>query len=910
MDFYFRPIFAILNNHVMDTKPTIFEFTSYNFEPEEKRIFFNYKVSFKPNNFITFTETINLPKAPKLDNIPKELYEKILQDLHLALGISYYKLYYSKKIKINYSLSEGEALFWKSFYVKGLGEFLYRNKLDPAGFPGFSFNKKSKSQSYKLERNTRFLVGVSGGKDSIVAAELLKKYGADFSTFFVETQRPSPLVDNIINKINAKSFKIESEKKSFSVESDIGSLKIRRYLDKKLVDGSAGYYSGHIPISGIYAFLGILSAALYSYSYFVVANEFSSNFGNVKYKGKIINHQWSKSSEFENLFQDYVKKFISPDLFYFSIMRPFYEIRVAEMFSGMKKYLFDFSSCNNNFKINSPNKDASGRERLWCGRCPKCIFVFLILSPFLPKEELISIFGKNLFQYVETLAPLRDILGFGRVKPFDCVGTYEEAKAAFYMSRDKFRDDLAGEIFLPKIDPDDNRYLFDYKKLPIKIYFQGKKKPQELIDKIFKTQPSSVPDYIKFLGMNNALILGYGREGKASEAYLKKRFPGLKIGIGDIKDDDNYLEKQKDYDIAVRSPGVAKEKLTIPYTTATNIFFSYVRQVPGSKIIGVTGTKGKSTTASLIYHILKKSGKNAMLLGNIGTPMLSAIMEKIKKDTIFILELSSYQLDDIKFSPDIAVATSLFPEHMDYHYNIKNYYAAKKNIIKYQGENDIFIFNPKNKKLVEWSKNTKAKTVPFTSESFLDGVNLPLLGEHNRENARTAITAAKCFDIPDDAIKLALESFKPLPHRLELVGEFRSIKFYDDAISTTPESTILAIDSLSKELGQKIGTIFLGGQDRGYKFYKLAKKIKDCGIKNIVLFPDSGRKILKSRKGLNVLETKSMEDAVRFSYKNTQKGETCLLSCASPSYSVWKNFEEKGDQFKFWVKYLKDEKTS
>jgi UDP-N-acetylmuramoylalanine--D-glutamate ligase len=469
------------------------------------------------------------------------------------------------------------------------------------------------------------------------------------------------------------------------------------------------------------------------------------------------------------------------------------------------------------------------------------------------------------------------------------------------MSKDKFRDDLAGEVFLPRIDPNDNRYLFDYKKMPIEIYFKGHLKPLEIIKQVFKTLPSSVPDYIKFLGMDSAIILGYGKEGKITEKYLRSNFPNLKIGIGDVETDADYLEKQVNYDIAIRSPGLAKENVKIPYTTATNIFFSYVRQIPGVKIIGVTGTKGKSTTASLIYHILKKAGKNAELLGNIGTPMLSAILEDVKKDTIFVLELSSYQLDDIKYSPDIAVVTSLFPEHMDYHYGIKNYYAAKKNIIKYQEPEDILIFNPKNRKMDSWIRQSAAKNVPFAPENFLDGVNATLEGKHNQENIRAAVAVAKSFDIQDDIIKNAIESFKPLPHRLELVGEFKGIKFYDDAISTTPESTIMAIKTLPK-----IGTIFLGGENRGYKFSELAKTVRKFGIKNFVLFPETGKKIIKTKRGLNILETESMEEAVKFAYANTPKGEICLLSCASPSYSLWKNFEEKGDQFKSWVKYFNE----
>jgi UDP-N-acetylmuramoylalanine--D-glutamate ligase len=156
------------------------------------------------------------------------------------------------------------------------------------------------------------------------------------------------------------------------------------------------------------------------------------------------------------------------------------------------------------------------------------------------------------------------------------------------------------------------------------------------------------------------------------------------------------------------------------------------------------------------------------------------------------------------------------------------------------------------------------------------------------------MTVAKELGISDEIIKITIAKFKPLPHRLEFVGEFNNIKFYDDAISTTPESTIVAIEAL-----KNVDTIFLGGEDRGYNFSQLEKTIKKYKIKNIVLFPDSGKKI--KIKGKNILKTKSMETAVRFAYKYTAHGKICLLSCASPSYSLWKNFEEKGDQFKKFV---------
>jgi UDP-N-acetylmuramoylalanine--D-glutamate ligase len=839
----------------MDIKPTIFEFTSYRFEPDKKRIVFNYKQEFSNQEPLVFSEAIILPETPNTSAIPKQLLDKLLEGLHLAIGISYYKFYCATKAKTPYAFSKKEADFWNTIYKDGLGEFYFRNKLDPKKSPKFPYDKKIKSQTFSLDINNKCLVAISGGKDSIVAAEVLKEQGIDITTFFTETNRKSELVDGVVKEMGAKF------------------LKIQRFLDAQVFNKHK--YDGHIPISAVYAFLGIFYAVLYKYSFFIVANEHSSNFGNIKYKGRTINHQWSKSSEFENLFSDYVNNIISPDVKYFSLLRPFYEIRIAELFSKYKKYFPYFSSCNKNFKLKKEEKPG-----LWCGQCPKCVFVFTLLSAFLTKNELINIFKKNLYQDKNLLPLFKDILGLGKMKPFDCVGTFEESKTAFITGSSKFKDDFMVKTLLPEI-----------------------KIKQETVKDLFRTQKSmNIPSQFRFSGMKNVLILGYGKEGEVSKKYIEKNYPGLKIGIADEKDGKNYLKKQNDFDIAVKTPGINKELVKIPYTTATNIFFGKIKEL-GNKTIGITGSKGKSTTTSLIYSILKEAGKNARILGNIGKPMLEALLEPIDKDEIFVLELSSYQLDDIEFSPDIAVVTNLFPEHMDYHKGIEKYYEAKKNIINFQNKDNIFICNFGDKRLKGWAKDARAKVVPFAEKNFLNGVSSPLIGEHNEENMSAAVAVARELGISDKIIKTAIEKFKPLPHRLEFVGEFKGIKFYDDAISTTPESTMMALRALSK-----VGTIFLGGQERGYSFSELEKMVKKCGIKNIVLFPETGKKIIKSRKGLNILETKSMKEAVKFAYKYTKEGEICLLSCASPSYSLWKNFEEKGDQFKTWIKYF-NEKT-
>ncbi|MBM3206343.1 MAG: UDP-N-acetylmuramoyl-L-alanine--D-glutamate ligase [Candidatus Staskawiczbacteria bacterium] len=829
----------------MTQKATNFEFTSYKFEPSKRSVVFNYKTEFEDNDPLFFTENIILPESKNSNPISEKLLEKILSSLHIIIGISYYKLYYATKVSHPYNFSKDESKFWNTIYKKGLGEFLYKNKLDPKNSPSFSFNINAKPVNYKINnKNKRFLVGIGGGKDSIVSAELLKNNGQDITGLYVKTGKGSEIIDSVIEKI------------------DINQLKIERHLDWQI--HQEHLYKGHIPVSAIYAFLGIFLSVIYDYSGLIVSNEHSSNFGNINYKGLNINHQWSKSFEFENLFQNYVKEFISPDLTYFSLLRLFYEIRIVKIFSQMKKYFPYFSSCNNNFKVNSVS------QSLWCKNCPKCVFAFTMLSAFLTKNELVKIFGRNLYQDKSLLPLFKDILGLGEMKPFDCVGTFEESQEAMKLAEKKFK----------------NHFII--KTLSKKI----KSHPETLLVQ----NESHIPEDLKFLGMENALILGYGKEGKVTERYLKKFYRDLKVSIADEKKDKNYLKNQPNFDILIKTPGIRKEEVKINYTTASNIFFSKVKGK--NTIIGVTGSKGKSTTSSLIFKILKQDGKNVELLGNIGKPMLERLLTPVSKDTIFVLELSSYQLDDIKFSPDIAVLTSLFEEHMDFHGNKKNYYKAKKNIINFQGKDNFFVYNPKSKDSLKWLSDYNGKDIAFDSNLIF---KTKLLGEHNKENIRASISVAKILNVSDKSIVKAIENFNGLPHRLELIGKFKGVSFYDDAISTTPESTIKAIESL-----KNVNTIFLGGQDRGYNFSNLEKTIKKYKIKNIVLFPDSGSKIIKNKKYFNIFETKSMQEAVKFAYKNTVQGDICLLSCASPSYSIWKNFEEKGDQFKkFVLKYSK-----
>ena len=809
----------------MQPQAKIFRFCDYQFDAKHKKATFHYRIEFFHRDPLEFTETLILPNVRV--RLKRKIVDKFLEPLHLILGVSYYKLYCPRHIKTSIPLSREQAHFWNTVYRKGLGEFLYRNKRDPNHVAKFPYTN-TRPSPVRVKTRDRSLVGIGGGKDSIVAAELLKNF--DTASFHVETQREDAISKHVMREMGKPV------------------LKIQRILDPKIFATHEGAYNGHIPISAVYAFLGIFAAAMYEYRYVIVANEQSSNFGNLRYRGEMINHQWSKSAEFEALFQAYVRKFMTPDSTYFSLLRPLYEIRIAQLFAQHKKYFPLFSSCNRSFTVFQERSHS-----FWCGECSKCVFVFLILASFLKKKELLGIFHKNLFAETALVPLFQDVLGFGKRKPFDCVGTFEESQAALFLASKKWKNDVVIKTFLPKI-----------------------KNPQKRIQRVFKTVPAlTLPTPFRFLGIQNVCMLGYGKEGKVTKKYIQKNYPSLKIGILDQNRQKNYLERQQDFDLAIKTPGIPKTNVTIPYVTATNIFFSRNKNFT----IGVTGSKGKSTTASLISAMLKAAGKKVRLIGNIGNPMLEVLLTRVDPEEIFVIELSSYMLEDIEYSPDIALLLNLFPEHMDYHGGIQRYYEAKKNIFQFQKSGN-FAIQP-----------------PFTEKIPLKKNEIPLRGMHNLKNIQAAIAVVRLLHVSDSAIRKGIKNFKPLPHRLEYVGTYKGIQFYDDAISTTPESTIEAIKTL-----KHIGTIFLGGEDRGYDFRKLEKTLRKQHIHNIVLFPTSGHRILSSRRGLNILKTKSMKEAVSFAFRHTPEGHICLLSTASPSYSLWKNFEEKGNLFQRCVK--------
>lgn len=413
-----------------------FRYTTYTFDPATGEASFHYELTRPTGDVLPFTEKLLLPAiAHKLDMEHQQMVASVLEMLHLAIGTSYWKIDCSIAITYPYVLSQTESDFWNLIYTQGLGEFYYTNKLDPSRYVLFTAGstEETKQPVRRINGVQRALTGIGGGKDSLVAVDILDQAAYPFDLYYMENTNQAASLDQVIDTTKHKGFRIER-----TIDAQLRTLK--------------NGYKGHVPISLLYALVGVLIAVVHNYSSVIVSNEESSNYGNVEYKGYTINHQWSKSAQFEKVFQHLIHSVVSPDITYFSLMRPFTELRIAQQFAHLTKYHSVFSSCNRNFRIN-PEQKSSGLT--WCGRCSKCAFTFAMLSGYIAKHTLVSLFGKNMYADESLLKEYRMLLGTESIKPFDCVGTPDEVAAAFFLAHKtgQYETDAAMQYFVTEVLP-------------------------------------------------------------------------------------------------------------------------------------------------------------------------------------------------------------------------------------------------------------------------------------------------------------------------------------------------------------------------------------------------------------------------------------------------------------------------
>ncbi len=450
-----------------------------------------------------------------------------------------------------------------------------------------------------------------------------------------------------------------------------------------------------------------------------------------------------------------------------------------------------------------------------------------------------------------------------------------------------------------------------------------------------------------FIG-KKVLILGFGREGRSTYEFLRASLPAQSLTIADARPDfaehdeilrrdrvpsagnsavkiiagDHYLDHLADYDIIMKTPGISFAGIDISafrdkITSQLELLLEFSRE-QNIETIGITGTKGKSTTSSLIYQILQDQNIDSALLGNIGTPVFDHLSE-LKSVMKVVLEMSSHQLEFMRRSPHLALLLNAYEEHLDHYASFAKYIEAKCNIFRFQQPDDYFIYNADDVNLRQFIHEPTAQTFRVSlagdsncqtylagDEVYFEGRPIysrdtprQLLGDYNLQNIMFVLTATEILNIDLERAQQTIAEFKTLRHRLEFVAEKQGIKYYDNSIGTVPMATIEAIKALGN-----VDTVIIGGMDRGLDYRDFVQFLNQSSVRNIICMPKTGHDIARELVPEKVHLVETLDEAVRVASEVTASGHSVLLSPAAASYGFFKNFEEKGDKFQELVREL------
>ncbi len=431
----------------------------------------------------------------------------------------------------------------------------------------------------------------------------------------------------------------------------------------------------------------------------------------------------------------------------------------------------------------------------------------------------------------------------------------------------------------------------------------------------------------KLIKGKHVLILGFGREGRSTLRRLQQAGGCASITIADqagaspenpsvrVLSGPAYMDTLDHYDLVFKSPGVVLPKDPSEYvcrfSSQMEVFFTAYRE----RIIGITGTKGKSTVTTLLYHILKENGRDVVLAGNIGIPAFD-ILEDIGGETLIICELSCHQLEYIHVSPHTAVLLNIHEEHLDHYGTMEKYIRSKQQIYLHQKPQDLlFCGLPVLPRKGTCSSHIYTVSDHYsTADVVLSGTRIRfergdyripadrirLLGHHNHMDIAFDYAVCHILGLSDEEFDRALCTYEPLPHRLSFIGEREGVRYYDDSISTICETTIQALKSIPS-----VGTVLIGGMDRGIEYGELIRFLSGDGVSHIILMADTGKRIFDEihqsypdfRAPERLILVDTLEEAVQRAEEITAPGTACVLSPAAASYGIFKNFEERGDVF-------------
>lgn len=930
----------------------VFVYKNYQYTLAETGIDIKFSFAFQDaegQDVYVFSPELNIPRRKFYhpDTLSPQGLDLLVFHCGMVELISYWKAACSPTVRVEAGFLDAEQTAWfKKLYYKGLGEFFYLNGIETSlgSFMEILCTGKADPMERVRFSDTQngILVPVGGGKDSVVTLEILKSTAAGSANTL------HPMVINMRGATRNCCVQAGFDEENCAV--------VNRSIDPLLLQlNHQGFLNGHTPFSAMLAFTSLLVSALSGCRHIALSNENSANESTVGEGTDGANHQYSKSLEFENDFRAYVQKYLGENFNYFSFLRPLSEIGIARLFASYPLYHGVFRSCNAGSKTDS-----------WCGACPKCLFAFIILAPFMGIEKCSRLFGKNLLDDLSLKKFLEQLCGFEKVKPFECVGTRSEVNWA-----------------LQKLAPlaDKNRLLEYYFSLPQSRAAQ----PDSLLEE-FSSEHNLLPAFeaalrqrieeirqrqtsgglvqnplsetlrkklLPFFDVQGDIaIMGLGREGESSYRLLRQLLPQKHIVLVDANaaiaqkplfarnphveyiTGDNYLHvfsgRAAAMGLILKTPGISlkdfPEMNSLPnLSSQTDIFL----QAFGNQIIGITGTKGKSTTTLLVHHLLS-AYKPCVLAGNIGIPFFD-VLDEISERSCIVCEFSAHQLEHAHTAPHIGVLLNLYEEHLDHYRNFLDYQNAKMNLAGKSGDAadsiaagkaaaHIFIYNADdaliNARLEDRFPNyrTQAHFIGFSPASKTNfPIDIPqpnpLIGRHNEANLLAALLAAHAEGVDYARLATRIPSFKPLPHRLEYVGCVEEKHFFNDSISTIPQACIAAVQSIAAlPYIEDVDCVIIGGMDRGIDYAPLVDFLSQHKVENIAFTGDAGRRIcamLKEKEALplHYIVEDDYEILVPWAMAHTRKGYACVLSPAAASYDRFKNFAHRGEVFRNLVLY-------
>lgn len=834
-------------------------------------------ITFEPTCRFTFAG----PRAP--GRVPREVLDNLVFHLGLAEIPSYWKATCSPRVEVRAgALTASQVDFWTRVLTEGMGEFHYKNQT-PFTDPGFVTLTADGPGGHAVsaDRLARgHVIPIGGGKDSLVTLDLLGRRTEEITTLAVN---PPASTEAAIRAAEVP-----------------GRVTVDRRLDPRLLQlNEAGFLNGHTPFGAVIAFASALAAVLLGQRYIALSNESSSDHATLLYRGRVINHQYGKSAAFEAALHRYLAGHVARDLHYFSLLRPFNEIQIAQRFSALTAFHPVVRSCNRGRRTDS-----------WCGACSKCLSTFVILAPFLDRADLLGIFGKDLLADPACQAILPSLLSEdGAERPFECVAAPAEIRAALSLARGERVQEATVAVLT-------HRGVKDL--VPEDLY--------AVADAAMRPRVGPLLDRAA-VG-----VVGLGLEGTSTCRYLVERVDPLDLTVIDdnpaaagrlpaaprasqrvrFLSGAEAARATPDLDIVFKAPGVPPDHPAVRAvhgrpvidTSNTDLFFERRK----GTIIGVTGTKGKSTTTSLIAHVLCAAGEDARLMGNIGSPCLDG-----EPGGVSCVELSSFQLEGMRASPGIAVVLGVFGDHLDRYGDMESYVAAKAAITRYQSRGDVVLYNAECPRATAIAALSPGRRVPFRRDrpALLGDGPGPLLGAFNNLNLWPAILIGRMFGTGDADLAASIRAFRPLPGRLETVADRDGVRFVCDIRSTAPEVTAAALSALG-EGGDRVEFLLLGGVDRGQDYRTLLPALARSTVRHILLFPPTGARVREAIEGsamadrFTFFEPGSMEEAIRYVYRRAPADRSvCLMSTGAPSNGgLFKGPEDKARQFEHWASAL------